>query len=55
MRKITQHSVVQKNLRIREAKTKYAHREREREPHILSLIKSAIVTNDNQPLQKVTK
>ena len=33
MRKITQQSVVKKNLRIGEKKTEYAQRERERERH----------------------
>ena len=52
---ITQQSVLKKNLRMRDAKL-YTHREREREAQRMSIfIKGATVTNDNQPLQKVTK
>ena len=39
----------------RRCKTEYAQREREREAQIISLIKSATVTKNNQPLQKATK
>ena len=52
MRKITQHSVVKKNLRIGEAKQ---NTHREREAQSMSLIKNATITKNNQPLQKVTK
>ena len=45
MRKITQQSVVKKNLRIGEAKRKYTERERERDAQRISLIHTnAIVT-----------
>ena len=55
MQKITQQQyVLKKNLRIGDA-GQNIHIEREREAQRVSLIKSAIVTKNNQPLQRVTK
>ena len=54
---ITQYeSVVRKSLCIGDMK-KNTHRERERESHkeVSPFIKNGTVTNNNQPLQKVTK
>ena len=48
MRKITQQSVLKKNLRIGDARQN-THTEREREAQSIFLIKSATITNDNQP------
>ena len=54
MRKITQHSVERKNLRIGDARQN-THRERERGTKTVFLIKSATVTKTTNTLQKVTK
>ena len=43
-----------KNLRIGDMKS-YTHRARERHKEVSLINKNATVTNDNQPLQKVTK
>ena len=49
MRKITQHSVAKKNLRIGEGTHNTTQRERERGTKNISINKNATVTNDNQP------
>ena len=56
---ITQQSVLWKNLRMGDVKQRNTHREREREREaqrgISLLTKYATATNEQQPLQKVTK